>query len=385
MAGLAQRLQGIAPTIFTEMSALAVRTGSVNLGQGFPDQDGPPAVIAEAVRALEHGGNQYAPGPGRPELRAAIARHQQRHYGLVLDPDREVVVTTGCTEAIAAALLGLVDPGDEVVVLEPYYDSYVAMIQMAGGVRRPVTLRAPDFRLDLDQLRAAVGPRTRFVLLNSPHNPTGAVLTRAELQAVADLAIEHDLVVITDEVYEHLTYGAEHVPLATLPGMAERTLTLSSAGKSYSFTGWKVGWATGPAELIGAVLAAKQWLTFTSGSPLQPAVAHALDHEADFPVQLAADLQQRRDRLCTGLALIGLDVRVPEGTYFATTDVSALGWPDGDAFCRALPDRAGVVAIPLKGFYDSDAGRHLVRWAFCKEADVIEEGLRRLAAADLAH
>src|SRR3954447_22464654 len=226
MAGPATRLQGIAPTIFTEMSALAMRTGSVNLGQGFPDQDGPPEVIAEAVRALEHGANQYAPGPGVPRLRLAIARHQERHYGLELDPDREVVVTTGCTEGIAAALLGLVDPGDEVVVLEPYYDSYVAMLQMAGGVRRPVTLRAPDFRLDLDELRAAVTDRTRFVLLNSPHNPTGTVLSREELGAVAELAVEHDLVVITDEVYEHLTFdGREHVPMCTLPGMSERTLT----------------------------------------------------------------------------------------------------------------------------------------------------------------
>ena len=265
-AMLASRLQGIPPTIFSEMSALAVRTQSVNLGQGFPDVDGPPEVIARAVQALETGANQYAPGPGVPALRQAIARHQQRHYGLELDPDSQVVVTTGCTEGIAAALLGLVNPGDEVVVLEPYYDSYTAMIQMAGGVRRPVTLRSPTFRLDVDELRAAVTPRTRFVLLNSPHNPTGTVLTRDELQAVADLAIEHDLVVITDEVYEHLVYdGHEHVPLATLPGMFERTLTLSSAGKSYSFTGWKVGWATGPADLVGAVMAAKQWLTFTSG------------------------------------------------------------------------------------------------------------------------
>ncbi|MBZ5738310.1 pyridoxal phosphate-dependent aminotransferase [Nocardioides mangrovi] len=382
---LAHRLEGIPPTVFSEMSALAVRTQSVNLGQGFPDVDGPPEVIARAVHALESGANQYAPGPGLPALRQAVARHQLRHYGIELDPDSQVVVTTGCTEAIAAALLGLVDPGDEVVVLEPYYDSYTAMIQMAGGVRRPVTLRSPHFRLDADELRAAVTPRTRFVLLNSPHNPTGTVLTRAELQAVADVAIEHDLVVITDEVYEHLTYdGAEHVPLATLPGMFERTLTLSSAGKSYSFTGWKVGWATGPAALVGAVLAAKQWLTFTSGSPLQPAVAFALDEEPDFPRALAADLRARRDLLCDGLAGIGLDVRVPEGTYFATTDIAPLGWADGTAFCLALPERAGVVAIPTQGFYDSDAGRHLVRWAFCKDTGVIEEGLRRLAAADLS-
>ena len=385
---LASRLQGIPPTIFSEMSALAVRTGSVNLGQGFPDVDGPPSVIAAAVAALQGGQNQYAPGLGVPALRQAIARHQQRHYGLELDPDSQVVVTTGCTEGVAAALLGLVDPGDEVVVLEPYYDSYVAMIQMAGGVRRPVTLRAPHYRLDPDELRAAVTPRTRLMLVNSPHNPTGTVLTPEELAAVAEVAIEHDLVVVTDEVYEHLTFtGHRHVPLATLPGMFERTLTLSSAGKSWSFTGWKVGWATGPAELVGAVLAAKQWLTFTSGSPLQPAVAVALDEEPDFPTTLAARLQERRDLLCAGLAEVGLDVRVPEGTYFATSDVSALGWPDGMSFCLALPERAGVVAIPSQVFYDDPdapgAGRHLVRWAFCKEPDVIEQGLKRLRAADL--
>ncbi len=280
----AARLAGIPPTIFSTMSALAMRTGSVNLGQGFPDVDGPPEVIAAAVQALESGANQYAPGIGVPALRQAIARHQQRHYGLEIDPDTQVVVTTGCTEGIAAAVLGLVDPGDEVVVLEPYYDSYVAVIQMAGGVRRPVTLRAPDFRLDVDELRAAVTARTRFVLLNSPHNPTGTVLTRDELAGVAEVAIEHDLVVVTDEVYEHLTFtGHDHVPIATLPGMAERTLTLSSAGKSYSFTGWKVGWATGPADLVAALLAAKQWLTFTSGAPLQPAVATALDELPGLP------------------------------------------------------------------------------------------------------
>ena len=381
---LARRLQGIPPTIFSEMSALAVRTGAVNLGQGFPDVDGPPGVIARAVEALENGQNQYAPGTGVPALREAIARHQGRHYGLDLDPDRQVCVTTGCTEGVAAALLGLVDEGDEVVVLEPYYDSYVAMIQMAGGVRRPVTLRWPDFRLDVDELRAAVGPRTRFILLNSPHNPTGTVLTRDELQAVADVAIEHDLVVITDEVYEHLVFDDhEHLPLATLPGMFERTLTLSSAGKSYSFTGWKVGWASGPAELVDAVLAAKQWLTFTSGAPLQPAVAHALDDEPDFPRELATDLQKRRDLLCSGLGEVGLDVRVPEGTYFALTDVSDLGWEDGLSFCLALPERAGVVAIPTQGFHDSEAGRHLVRWAFCKDPSVIEDGLRRLGDARL--
>jgi N-succinyldiaminopimelate aminotransferase len=383
----AARLAGIPPTIFSTMSALAVRTGAVNLGQGFPDVDGPPEVIAAAVRALESGANQYAPGPGLPVLRQAIARHQERNYGIHLDPDTEVVVTTGCTEGIAAALLGLVDPGDEVVVLEPYYDSYVAVLQMAGGVRRPVTLRAPDFRLDPDELRTAVSDRTRYVLLNSPHNPTGTVLGREELEAVAAVAAEHDLVVITDEVYEHLTFtGHEHVPIATLPGMAERTLTLSSAGKSYSFTGWKVGWATGPAPLVAAVLAAKQWLTFTSGAPLQPAVAVALDEHPDFPRALAAELEEKRDLLCAGLEKVGLPGRPPSGTYFATSDIGHFGWPDAMAFCLALPERAGVVAIPTQPFYDDpDAGRQLVRWAFCKERSVIEEALSRLASADLAY
>ncbi len=389
-APLAARLAHIPPTVFSEMSALAVRTGALNLGQGFPDVDGPASVVRAAQEALDAGANQYAPGIGIPSLRAAIARHQHRHYGLDLDPDREVVVTTGCTEAIAATLLGLVDPGDEVVVLEPYYDSYVAMLEMCGARRRPVTLRAPAPgsvpRPDPDELRAAVTGRTKLILLNTPHNPTGTVLTRDELQLVADLAIEHDVLVVTDEVYEHLVFdGRSHVPIASLPGMWERTLTLSSAGKSYSFTGWKVGWATGPARLVQAVLAAKQWLTFTSGSPLQPAVAHALDHEPGWPTELARDLQGRRDLLCDGLAAAGLEPRVPEGTYFATTDVSHLGWADGRELCLALPERAGVVAIPAQGFYDdAEAGRQLVRWAFCKQPDVIAEGVRRLAAADLA-
>ncbi|RYC07468.1 pyridoxal phosphate-dependent aminotransferase [Nocardioides zhouii] len=391
---LSRRLAHLPPTVFSEMSALAVRTGALNLGQGFPDVDGPASVVAAAEAALEGGANQYAPGIGVPALRAAIARHQHRHYGLEVDPDREVVVTTGCTEAVAAALLGLVDPGDEVVVLEPYYDSYVAMLDVCGAVRRPVTLRAPAGstsppRPDPDELRAAVTDRTKVILLNTPHNPTGTVLTREELQVVADLAIEHDVIVVTDEVYEHLVFddarsSEGHVPIATLPGMWERTLTLSSAGKSYSFTGWKVGWATGPASLVQTVLAAKQWLTFTSGSPLQPAVAHALDHEPDWPRALARDLQARRDLLCDGLAAAGLAPRVPEGTYFATTDVSHLGWADGRELCLALPERAGVVAIPTQGFYDDvEAGRQLVRWAFCKQPDVIAEGVRRLAAADL--
>jgi N-succinyldiaminopimelate aminotransferase len=367
------------------MSALAVATGSINLGQGFPDRDGPAGAVEVAVDALRSGRNQYPPGPGYPELREAVAAHQKRHYGIDLDPASEVVVTAGATEAVAAAVLAFVNPGDEMLVLEPFYDSYVACIEMAGGVRRPVTLHAPDFRLDAQALRAAVTPRTTSLLLNTPHNPTGAVLTRAELEAVARVAVEHDLVVVTDEVYEHLLFdGREHVPLCTLPGMWERTVTISSAGKTFSFTGWKVGWATGPAELVATVMAAKQWLTFSNAAPLQPAVAHALGHESSFYATLAAELQAKRDVLVAGLGSLDLEVYEPEATYFVTTDVRAYGHPDAMAFCLALPERAGVVAIPAQVFYDDqEAGRHMVRWAFCKETAVVEEGVRRLQQADL--
>ena len=375
----AARLAGLGTTVFAEMTSLAVRTGSVNLGQGFPDTDGPVAIIDKAVEALRTGRNQYAPGAGIPELRHAIADHQKRFYGLTIDPDAEVAVSTGATEAIAAALLGLINPGDEVVVLEPYYDSYVAMLQMAGAVRRPVTLRAPDFRLPIDELRASVTSRTTAILLNSPHNPTGAVLTRDELTAVAELAIEHDLIVISDEVYEHLTFGVDHVPISTLPGMAERTLTISSGGKSFSFTGWKIGWATGPAPLVRALTGAKQFLTYTSGAPLQPAIAAALDDAESITGTLRDALHARRDQLCGGLTDIGLDVFVPDGTYFVTTDIRPLGFDDGLEFCLTLPERCGVVAIPHQVFYDhKDVGRPLVRWAFCKQEDVIDEALRRL-------
>ncbi|MBW9207344.1 pyridoxal phosphate-dependent aminotransferase [Mumia sp. zg.B17] len=374
------RVAGLGTTIFAEMSALAVRTGAVNLGQGFPDTDGPQDVIDVAVEAMRSGANQYAPGIGVPALRQAVADHQHRWYGIELDPNTEVAATTGATEAIAAAILGLVDPGDEVVVLEPYYDSYVAVLEFAGGVRRPVTLRAPDFRLDLDALRAAVGPRTTMMLINSPHNPTGMVLNPEEREAIRDLAVEHDLVVVTDEVYEHLVFdGHAHVPLATLPGMRERTLTISSGGKSFSFTGWKVGWLSGPPELVRAAVGAKQFLTYTSGAPLQPAIAHALGHDAAYFEGFAATLQARRDQLCAGLDEVGFTTYVPEGTYFATTDIRPLGYEDGIEFCRALPEIAGVVAVPTQVFYDDeDAGRPLVRWAFCKQEPVIAEALRRL-------
>jgi N-succinyldiaminopimelate aminotransferase len=381
----ARRLDGVGSTIFAEMSALAVRTDSVNLGQGFPDLSGPASVIEVAHDAMKAGRNQYPPGHGAPELVEAIVRHQWRNYGLELAPE-QVVVTTGATEAIAGAMLGLVDPGDEVVVCEPYYDSYRAMIQFAGGVRRPVTLRAPDYRLEAAELEAAVTDRTRVILLNTPHNPTGRVLEATELAAVADVARRHDLVVVTDEVYEHLTFDDhEHVPLATLPGMFERTLTISSSGKTFSLTGWKIGWASGPADLVAAVEGAKNWLSYSSGAPFQPAIAHALDHEGAFHEQLREDLGRRRDRLCEGLDSLGLDVHVPQGTYFVTTDVSALGHRDGLAFCAAVAERAKVVAIPTQVFYEdgSSHGTHLIRWAFCKEQDVIDEGLRRLRSADL--
>jgi N-succinyldiaminopimelate aminotransferase len=381
----ARRLRAIPPTIFSAMSALALRTGSLNLGQGFPDRDGPPAVVEAAVEALRSGRNQYPPGVGIPELREAVAGHQERHYGIDLDPLSQVVVTAGATEAIAAAVLAFVNPGDEMVVLEPFYDSYVACIEMAGGVRRPVTLHAPDFRLDVDELRAAVTPRTTTILLNTPHNPTGAVLTREELQAVAELAVEHDLLVLTDEVYEHLLFdGRRHVPICTLPGMWERTVSISSAGKTFSFTGWKVGWVTGPAELVDTVMSAKQWLTFANAAPLQPAVAFALSQEAAYYDTLAKELQAKRDLLVAGLRELDLDVYPPEATYFVTTDVRRYGHADAMAFCLALPERAGVVAVPCQVFYDNqEAGRHLVRWAFCKETSVLEEAVGRLQAADL--
>ncbi|MGH3411515.1 MAG: pyridoxal phosphate-dependent aminotransferase [Marmoricola sp.] len=376
----ARRLDGVDTTIFAEMSALAVRTGAVNLGQGFPDASGPAAVVDVAVEAMRSGRNQYPPGHGAPELVDAVRRHQQRHYGIELAPE-QVVVTTGATEAIAGALLGLVDPGDEVVVLEPYYDSYQAMIQFAGGVRRPVTLRRPDFRLDPAELAAAVSDRTRLLLVNTPHNPTGTVLDDAELRAIADVATRHDLVVVTDEVYEHLTFdGHRHVPLATLPGMFDRTLTISSSGKTFSLTGWKIGWATGPADLVAAVEGAKNWLSYASGAPFQPAIAAALDDHEDFHRRMVAELTENRDRLCEGLARLDVDVHLPEGTYFVTTDVRRLGHPDGAAFCRDLAERAGVVAIPTQGLYDDlDEGSHMIRWAFCKERSVLEEALRRLA------
>ncbi|MEV4936442.1 pyridoxal phosphate-dependent aminotransferase [Streptomyces zaomyceticus] len=380
---LNRRLAEFGTTIFAEMSALAARTGAINLGQGFPDTDGPEEIREAAVRALRDGrGNQYPPGPGVPELRSAIADHQRQRYGLAYDPDTEVLVTAGATEAIAAALLALVEPGDEVIALEPYYDSYAACVAMAGGTRVPVTLRPHEggYVLDLDELRAAVTDRTRLILLNTPHNPTGTVLTRAELTAVAELAIERDLLVVTDEVYEHLVFdGTEHVPIASLPGMRERTVTIGSAGKTFSFTGWKVGWITASPGLTAAVRSAKQFLTYVSSGPFQYAIAEALRLPASYFDGLRAELEAKRDLLSEGLAQAGFAVYRPAGTYFVTTDIRPLGAEDGFAFCRSLPERAGVVAIPNAVFYDDrEAGAPFVRFAFCKKTEVLEEAVSRL-------
>ena len=378
----AQRLTSSTTTIFAEMSALAVATGSVNLGQGFPDSDGPAFMLDAARQAIADGINQYPPGRGIPALRQAIAAHTLRHQGLTYDPDTEVLVTTGATEALAATIEAYVDPGDEVIALEPFYDSYAASIDLAGGVRVGVGLFGPDFRLDHAELAAAFGPRTKLVLINSPHNPTGTVLSDDDLAEIARLAVEHDVLVVTDEVYEHLVFtGARHRSLASLPGMRERTIRISSSGKTFSATGWKIGWAMGPAELIDEVTAVKQFLTYVSGAPFQPAVALALD-EGDAWVEASVrDLEGRRDRLAEGLTSIGLDPVVPQGTYFMTTDVRPLGYDDGVAFCRELPHRAGVVAIPHQVFYDrAEAGRPYVRWAFCKRAEVLDEAVRRLGA-----
>jgi N-succinyldiaminopimelate aminotransferase len=373
-------MTGMVTTIFAEMSALAVATGSVNLGQGFPDTDGPPEVAQAAADAIRRGrGNQYPPLPGIPELRHAVAGHQRRWYDLDFDPDSEVLVTAGATEAIAAALLALIEPGDEVIAFEPYYDSYAACIALAGGRRVPVTLRAPDFRPDLDALRAAVTPRTRLILVNSPHNPTGSVFTRAELTAIAELARERDLLVIQDEVYEHMVYTGEHVPVISLPGMRDRTVSIGSAGKTFSFTGWKVGWVTASAELVAAVRAVKQFLTFVSAGPFQYAVAEALQMPDAYFTGISADLRARRDLLCGGLARAGFTVYPPDGTYFVTTDISQFGDADGVEFCRNLPHQVGVVAIPNAVFYDDpDAGRMQVRFAFCKRPEVLRDALARL-------
>ena len=379
---LVPRLRTFTSTIFAEMTALATRTGAVNLGQGFPDTDGPAGMLEVARAAIAAGVNQYPPGPGIPELRAAVAQHRTR-YGLDYDPDTEVLITVGATEAIAAALLALVEPGDEVIVIEPYYDSYAAAIALAGATRKVVGLRLDQnrrFGLDLAAIKAAITPATRAILLNSPHNPTGTVFTRAELADVARLCVEHDLIAITDEVYEHLTYDdTEHVPLATFPGMAARTVSISSAGKTFNCTGWKIGWVCATPELVAAVRAAKQFLTFVGGAPFQPAIAHALRTELPWVEGLRAGLQTKRDRLAEGLAEAGFDVLPSLGTYFICADVRPLGFTDGSELCFALPEKIGVAAVPVQVFTDHPGDwRHLVRFAFCKRDEVLDEALRRL-------
>jgi N-succinyldiaminopimelate aminotransferase len=382
---LTSKLEGFGTTIFAEMSALAVATGSINLGQGYPDTDGPPEVLDAAIEAIGAGVNQYPPGNGLPVLREAIARHQQRFYGLVHDPETEVLVTAGATEALAGALLGMLDDGDEVVVFEPMYDSYQACIAMAGARAVPILLRPqPDGRYAFDpgELHQAMSTRTRLILLNTPHNPTGKVFDVSELETIAAVAAEHDVVVVTDEVYEHLVFpGAIHVPMATLPGMAERTLTISSGGKTFNTTGWKIGWMCGPAPLVTAGRTAKQFLTYVNGAPFQPAIAVGLGLGDEYYAALAADLTTKRDHLVAALDAAGFTVFRPQATYFTTVDIRPLA-PDGDgmAFCRSLPERCGVVAVPTEVFYARpEHGRHLVRFACCKRLDVLDRAAERLA------
>jgi N-succinyldiaminopimelate aminotransferase len=355
-------------TIFARMTALAVETGAVNLGQGFPDEDGPDAIVEAAVGALRAGHNQYAPLAGVPALRTAIEDHQRRHYGIDV---ADVQVTFGATEALACALLALVGPGDEVLVLDPCYDSYGPIVARAGGALVPIELEPPDWRLG----EIPVSARTRVLLLNSPHNPTGRVLDRSELERLATLCREHDLVAVTDEVYEHLVFDGEHIPLATL--IPERTLTISSLGKTHSLTGWKIGWASGPAELVERVRELKQFVSFAGGTPLQHAAATGLGIGAE---PLAAALRGKRDRLAAGLADLGFDVLHTKGTYFLVCDAAGLGEPDAEALCLRLPREAGVAAIPVQPFTAAGRLGSLVRFAFCKQEAVLDEALERLGA-----
>lgn len=378
------RLAGFGTTIFAEMSALALRTESVNLGQGFPDTDGPREVAEIAAKAVMEGPNQYPPLLGQPDLLEAVAEHQERFYGLTYDPKTEALITAGATEAIAGAIFALCDTGDEVITFDPTYDSYSATISMAGAIKKVVVLDAPDYALDIDAFRAAVTPATRVILLNSPHNPTGKVFDRAELEQIAAVAIEHDLVVVSDDVYQHMVFDGEHIPIAAIPGMRERTISIGSAGKSFSFTGWKVGWLTAPAELRNAVMTAKQFLTFVNAAPLQPAVAVGLRLGDDYFDGLRAELRAKRDRLETGLTAAGFDTIHTEGTYFMTCDIRGIaekaGLPDTSIeFSLALPEACGVVVVPSEVFYETkDAGRHLVRFAFCKKDEVLDEAIARL-------
>ena len=381
-AGLLAPDGTIAATIFAEMSALAALTGAINLGQGFPDEDGPAEVLEAARQAIADGLNQYPPGIGMPVLREAIAAHQRRFYGIDVDAASEVLVTAGATEALAATILALVDVGDEVVTFEPYYDAYAALIARAGGVHRTVPLRFPDWRPDLDELEAAVTDRTRIILVNSPHNPTGTVLDADVLESIVRLAERHDAIIVTDEVYEHLTFGVPHTPIASLPGARERTISISSGGKTFSTTGWKIGWITAPATLVTSVLAVKQYLTFVNGAPFQPAIATGLGLPDAVFADAAATLRDKRDLLAAGLEAAGFTVSLPDAGYFVVADAAPLGYDDGAVLCRELPERAGVVGVPVSAFVHpdrQDAYRSLVRFAFCKRHDVLEEASARLS------
>lgn len=382
----AARVASFGTTIFAEMTKLAIEHDAVNLGQGFPDFDGPDFLHEAAIEAIREGKNQYCPTGGVPELAAAIGRHQERFWGLPGSAD-EVTVYAGATEAIFASLMALCDPGDEVVLFEPFYDSYLASIAMAGGSARVVTLRPPEpdagpeapFRYDPAELEAAITDRTRIILLNTPHNPTGKVWTREELDHLAGLCREHDLLLLSDEVYEHLVFDGEHVPPASLPGMRERTVTISSAGKTFSVTGWKIGWTVAPAEITRSLRAAHQFITFCNGTPFQHAVAQALGAGDGYYEGFLAAYRARRDRLCAGLEEVGFRVHRPHGTYFVLADIRPLGFEDTESFCRMLPETVGVVGIPPTSFYaHPDEGRHLVRFAFCKTDAVLDEAVRRL-------
>ena len=374
------RLQGFGATIFAEMSALAVKTNAVNLGQGFPDKDGPIEVMDAATEAIRNGlGNQYPPGIGVPELRHAVADHQRRFYGLDFNPDTEILITAGASEALAASVIALCETGDEVVTFEPWYDIYGANIAMAGASKKVVTLRPPNYAFEEAEFLAALSPKTRLILLNTPHNPTGKVFSREELEFIANVAIERDLLVVTDEVYEHLVFEGEHIPIASLPGMRERTVTISSGGKTFSFTGWKIGWVCSTPELTGAVRIAKQFLTFVSGGPFQYAIAAGLALGDDFYETFLSDMRSKRDHLSAGLRSAGFEIFESQGTYFVTADARSVGYEDGLELCWQLPEKVGVVAVPNVVFYDNqDEGKHLIRFAFCKSLDVLDEAIHRL-------
>ena len=368
-------------TIFTVMSALAARHGAINLGQGFPDTEGPPDVLAAAAAALLDGRNQYPPMTGVPELRQAVSAANRRFYGIEADPDTEVVVTSGATEAITACLMALLDPGDEVVVIEPLYDTYVPTIRLLGATPRFVRLSPPKWELPRAELAAAFGPRTKAILLNTPMNPTGKVFTAAELAFIADLLHKHDAYAVCDEVYEHLTYdGWRHIPLMTLPGLRDRTLRIGSAGKTFSLTGWKVGYVTACAALAPIVAKAHQNLTFTTPPNLQRAVAVGLAKDDAYFARLSDGLAAKRDRLSAGLAGLGFAVLPAMGSYFVTADFAPLGFAGDDAaFCRHITEHAGVTAIPVSAFYETQAPTHSARFAFCKQEHVLDAAVTRLA------